>query len=363
MFADFDGNILDEMEKEYVPGASVAVVQNGELVAARGYGQASVELQVPALPETAFCIGSLTKQFTSALILCLVDAQALRLDDLIAPFFPTAAPARWAGITVRHLLTHTSGIKRDPVRFRPTKNTLPPDYIPVLYQWARQDFTPEGLIAQTAALPLDFAPGEQMSYSNAGYFLLGQIAERVSGQIFEALLLKQILGPFGMTATRFVEDDVIPNLATGYTWTENGLRRGGWVNPSRDKAAGSLVSTVLDLAKWDAAWRRGEVVSPESQMAAWTRAQTTSGEALPYGLGWQIGQTEGATPLWNFVGHGGMWGGFTGFWQRYLDAEADGLTVIVLTNLGISGRAENGGTSGKPALLARRVADCFLPPG
>ena len=361
--AALDAAVRVEMDAQHVPGVAMVVVRNGEIVTVRAYGLASVELNVPVAPETAFCIGSLTKQFTSALILRLADAHALGLDDAIAPFFPTANPAKWAGVTVRHLLSHTSGIKRDPVRFRPTRNSLPPDYIPVLYRWARQDFTNEGLIQQIAALPLDFAPGEQMSYSNAGYFLLGEIAARISGQSFENLLHDQILGPLQMNATRFVEDDVIPNFATGYTWTKEGLRRGGWVNPSRDKAAGSLVSTVLDLAKWDAAWRRGAVVSPKSQTAAWTPATTNRGDVLPYGLGWQIGKTDTieTTPAWNFVGHGGMWGGFTGFWHRYTDEEAGGLTVIVLTNLGISGRAPDGGTSGKPALLARRIADFFLP--
>ncbi len=348
------------MELQHVPGTTIAVLQNGEMVTARGYGLASVELQVGATTDTAYCIGSLTKQFTSALVLRLVDAGALRLDDAIAPFFPTAAPAPWAGITVRHLLTHTSGIKRDPVRFRPTKNSLPPDYIPVLYAWGRQEFSDANLVRMTADLPLDFSPGAQMSYSNAGYFLLGQIAARVSGQSFETLLRAEILDPLGMTNTRFVEDDLIPNFATGYTWTETGLRRGGWINPTRDKAAGSLVSTVGDLAKWDKAWRDGHVVSPARQTEAWTPAQTSSGEPLPYGLGWQINKTDGS-PSWNFVGHGGMWGGFTAFWHRFTDAGANGLTVIVLTNLGISGRVKNGGQSGKPALLSRRVADFFLP--
>ena len=359
-FSGLDAAVQTELAAQHVPGASVAVVQNGHPTRFRAYGLASVELGVPVTPETAFCIGSLTKQFTSALALRLADRGNLRLDDAIAPFFGRVSPALWAGITVRHLLSHTSGIKRDPVPFRPTKNTLPPDYIPVLYEWARREFTNDALVRQIAALPLDFAPGTQMSYSNAGYFLLGQIVEKISGQPFEAFLQTELTGPLQMPQTRFVEDDIIPNFATGYTWTKNGLRRGGWVNPSRDKAAGSLVSTTGDLAKWDAAWRDGAVILPASQKAAWTPATLPNGDVLSYGLGWQIGATEGTTPPWNFVGHGGMWGGFTAFWHRYTDAGANALTVIVLTNLGISGRVESGGTSGKPALIARTLADFFL---
>ena len=353
-----DKAVQTEMREQNVPGASAAVLQNGEIITRRAYGLASVELNVPVTPNTAFCIGSLTKQFTSALVLRLVDAGELTLDAPIAPFFPTVSPAHWAGISVRQLLSHTSGIKRDPVAFRPTKNTLLPDYIPVLYQWARRDFTNAGLVKQIADLPLDFAPNSQMSYSNAGYFLLGQIVEKISGCSFENFLQTQILGPLQMTETRFVEDTIIPNFATGYTGGDE-LRRGGWVNPSRDKAAGSLVSTTGDLAKWDAAWRGGAVVSPKSQTAAWTPATLSNGDALPYGLGWQIDKTD-TDPAYHFVGHGGMWGGFTAFWHRYTDANANGLTVIVLTNLGISGRVENGGTPGKPAQIARRIAPFFL---
>ena len=253
-------------------------------------------------------------------------------------------------------------MKRDPVLFRATENTFPPDYIPVLYTWARQEFTPDDLLHQLAVLPLDFWPGAAMSYSNAGYTLLGLLIESVTATGYGEYLHQQILQPLGMTATRLVEDDIIPNFATSYTWAmtdgDNGIwRRGGYINPTRD-AAGSLVSTIEDMARWDAAFYDDAFVSPKLREAMWTPALLNDSTPLPYGLSWAVGTANGGTGTHAWVGHSGMWGGFTSQWLRFPE---DRLTVIVLTNLGISGRVKDGGQRGDPATLAWQIAGQFLP--
>ncbi|MBC8104337.1 MAG: beta-lactamase family protein [Cytophagales bacterium] len=359
-----------ERQRQHLPGLAVAVARRGEILHAGGYGAASLELAVPVTPETVFCIGSLTKQFTAALTLQLVETGTLHLDEPVYPHFADRLEARipsefreaWRQITVRHLLTHTSGLKRDPVRFRPTENTLPPNYIPDLYAWARQEFTGNDLLDQLAMLPLDFAPpGTKMSYSNAGYTLLGLLIEKVTGHSFAACLRERITGPLGMTATRLTEEEVIPHLANGYTWAgeeEGGWRKGGYLNPTRDAAAGSLVSTVLDLVRWDSAFHDDAFLLPASRAALWTPAALNDGTTLPYGLGWGVGtRAEGAGPH-HWVGHGGMWGGFTSHWVRFVEKD---LTVVALTNLGISGRVPGGGQRGEPGQVSWLLAAQFLP--
>ena len=361
-----------ERERQHLPGVAIAIVRGGETVCANGYGVASLEHETPVTTKTAFCIGSLTKQFTATLIVKLIEVGSLTLDEPVWPHFadriagsvPQAFRSAWEQITVRHLLTHTSGLKRDPVLFRATENTFPPDYIPVLYAWARQEFTSASLLHQLAVLPLDFAPGEKMSYSNAGYTLLGLLIQSVTGTTYGEYLRQQILQPLGMTATRLVEDDIIPNFATGYTWTvtegdKGTWRRGGYLSPTRDAAAGSLVSTVEDMARWDAAFYDDAFVSPTQRETMWAPARLRDGTPLPYGLGWAVGTAMGDTgdaPSW--VGHSGMWGGFTSQWLRF---PKDCLTVIVLTNLGISGRVESGGQRGDPTTLCWQIAAQFLP--
>jgi CubicO group peptidase (beta-lactamase class C family) len=362
-----DATVHAEMDAQHLPGVAIAVVRGGDVAFAKGYGLASMELGAPVTPETVFCIGSLTKQFTAAAVLQQVEAGRLDLNmpivryvRRIADFAQAEFRRDWERITVRQLLSHTSGLKRDPVMFRPTENLLPPDYIPVLYAWARQDFTPSDLVAQMVALPLDFAPGEKMSYSNAGYTLLGMLVERVAGVAYPEYLRTRLFEPAGMSpATRLVEEDVLPGFATGYTWAGDGWRRGGYINPTRDQGAGSLVSTVLDLARWDAALYGDAVLTAASRAAMWTPAVLADGTRLPYGLGWALGERcDAAGFVHRWVGHGGMWGGFTAFLLRL---PAEGLTVIVLTNLGISGRVPNGGQSGTPGMLAMKIAALLIP--
>jgi D-alanyl-D-alanine carboxypeptidase len=367
---EIDSLVRGEYERQHLPGVAVAVVQEGDTLYAHGYGVASLEHGTPATTKTAFCIGSLTKQFTATLIVKLIEAGKLRLDEAIWPYFseridnwvPGEYRAAWQQITVRHLLTHTSGLKRDPVMFRPTENTFPTDYIPVLYPWARQEFTSSDLLEQLAVLPLDFMhPGDKMSYSNAAYTLLGLLIESVTSMTYAEYLQQQILQPLGLASTRLVEDNIIPNFATGYTWIggdDGTWRRGGYINPTRDAAAGSIVSTVEDLVRWDAAFYDDSFLSPDLRETMWTPALLNDGTPLPYGLGWAVGTASSDAGQYRVVSHSGMWGGFTSHWLRFPEER---LTVIVLTNLGISGRVKDGGQRGDPTTISWLLAAQRIP--
>ena len=195
-----DAFVRAEMERQKVPGVAVAIVRGGDVVEARGYGLANVEHQVAVKPETIFQSGSVGKQFTSTVVMLLVEEGKLALSDPLTKFFPKA-PAPWSGITVRHLLTHTSGI---------------PDYTEETLDY-RKDYTEEELASLAFGLKLEFPPGSRWSYSNTGYVLLGIIVGKVSGRFYGDLLAERVFAPLGMKTARVIsEEDIVPNRAAGY---------------------------------------------------------------------------------------------------------------------------------------------------
>ena len=308
---DVDRYILEEMKRQQIPGLSLAVVKNGQIVKARGYGVANVELDVPATEHTIYQSGSVGKQFTAAAVLLLVEDGTLSLDDHITKFFPKA-PASWRNITVRHLLTHTSGIRNY------TDEALD----------MRRDYTDDQLVALAMKSPLDFAPGERWSYSNTGYVLLGVIMTKVSGTFYGDFLSERIFTPLGMTTARIIsEADIVRNRADGYHLVKGALKNQDWVSPSLNTTAdGSLYLTVLDMVKWDAALLGTSFLSAASRREWWAPVKLNGGRSYPYGMGWSVEYERGHRS----VGHGGAWQGFKTHIQRYPD---DGLTVVVLTNL------------------------------
>src|SRR5262249_6324883 len=178
-YADkIDDSIKVELEKSHTPGASVAVVRDGKVVRARGYGMANVELSVRAARDTVYETLSVSKQFTAAAILMLVEEGKVTLDAPISNYLPNT-PAAWSVVTVRHLLTHTSGIR---------------DYtdVPGWMATIRQDRSPEDLLKPVREAPLGFPPGESFRYSNSGYYLLGMILEKVSGKSYGDFLQERI---------------------------------------------------------------------------------------------------------------------------------------------------------------------------
>lgn len=308
-----DDYVKAQMDLQKIPGLSIAVVRNGEIVKAKGYGLANVELNVAAKPETVYQSGSMGKQFTATAVMMLVEEGKIALDDKISKYFPDSAeswPDGWNAITVRNLLTHTAGTTDYPKDF---------DF--------RRDYTEAELLKKAQAIPLAFAPGEKWSYSNIGYVTLGILIGKVSGRFYGEFLQERIFKPLGMTSTRIInEADIVPNRAAGYRMVKGELKNQEWVSPSMNTTAdGSLYLTVLDVAKWDAALYTQRLLKRSSLDQMWTPVKLNNGNTRPYGFGWAFGDVGGH----KVIEHGGAWQGFTSHIARYADEK---LTIIVLTN-------------------------------
>src|SRR5881396_2723872 len=300
-----------EMERQHIPGLSLAVLTGDRVLMSRGYGFANVELRVAASDSTVYQSGSMGKQFTAALVEMLIGNHLLRLDDSIVRWFPEGARV-WQGITVRHLLTHTAGVAEY------TDSTF--DY--------RKDYREDELVKFSASRPVDFRPGERWSYSNTGYVLLGALIHRVSGRFYGDLLRDSVFRPLGMNDSRVIsEADIVPNRAAGYRLEGGALKNQEWVAPSLNTTAdGALYFTVRDLVKWAVALNHKRVPSPAALDTAWTPVRLSDGATYPYGFGWFLLPQRDQRR----ISHTGSWQGFKTAIARY---PKSGLTVIVLANL------------------------------
>lgn len=324
-----DAYILCEMQHEKIPGLSIAVVKDGKIVKTKGYGLANVELNVPAKPETIYQSGSIGKQFTATLVMILVEKGLMNLDDKISLYIKDA-PKRWKDISIRNLLTHTSGLTRN----------LPDIDL-------RLNYTDDELINRIRPYPLDFQPGTAWRYSNSGYVLLGIIIKKVTGKFYGDLLKETIFTPLDMKTTRIISDrDIVMNRSSGYDLIGDQLKNQEYVSPALDSTAdGALYFSVLDLVKWDAALYTEKLLKKSDLELMWTPVKLNDGKTEKYGFGWRLDHVNGH----RLVEHGGEWQGFTGFISRYVD---DKLTVIILTNL--SGQSELGP-------MAHHVASLYNP--
>src|SRR5437588_1595764 len=305
-----DDYIRAEMQRQHIPGLSLAVVKDGQIILAKGFGFANVEHQVPVKPETIFQSGSMGKQFTATAVMMLVEAGKLSLADPTSKYF-TDAPDGWKNITVRHLLTHTAGTTDYPGDF---------DF--------RRDYSEDELLKRAEAIPLAFQPGEKWSYSNLGYVLLGILIHKVSGQFYGDFLQERVFRPLGMTTARIIsEADIVPNRAGGYRLVKGELKNQEWVSPTLNTTAdGALYLTVYDMAKWDAALNTEKLLKRSSLEQMWTPVKLNDGKTYSYGFGWGLNEVRGH----HIVEHGGAWQGFKSYIARYVD---DKLTVIAFVNL------------------------------
>lgn len=324
-----DKYVLAQLAERHIPGAAVAVVKNGKLIKSAGYGLASVEFNVPATKETVFEIGSVSKQITAAAIMLLVEDGKINLDANISTYLPLA-PEIWKNVTVRHLLTHTSGVK---------------SYTSIGGFELSKRYKVADFIKELSIQPLEFEPGSQYKYSNSGYSLLGYIIESASGKTYWEFLRSRIFEPLKMNSTADRDPQfIITNRATGYEW--NGTRLVGRDYELTDLfSAGAIVSTVSDLAKWDIALRDEALLKTSSKNESWKPFVLASGKESAYGFGWNVGEFRGQ----RLVSHGGQTAGFAANLSRYTDADLD---VIVLTNLG---------TQGAGSAIARGIAKIYIP--
>jgi CubicO group peptidase (beta-lactamase class C family) len=316
--AQVDRAVEAERKAQQIPGVAIAICREGKIIKAAGYGLANVELDVPVTPETIFQTGSVGKQFTSMAVMMLVEEGKIGLDQKIVKYIPES-PAAWKEVTIRQLLTHTSGI----ADYGGEEDTMNKGVINF-----RKDYTEEQLVQAFAKMPMDFAPGEKWKYSNTGYVLLGIIIHRVTGEFYGDFLQERIFKPLGMTSTRIIsEADIVPHRSSGYRLVKGMLKNQEWVSPTLNTTAdGALYTNVLDLAKWDAALDKGLLVKPSSYDLMWTSAKLNNGKKATYGFGWALGEIGGKRA----VSHDGAWQGFTMSINRFLD---DRFTVIVMTNL------------------------------
>jgi len=319
-----DDYVAAAMRTFHLPGLSLAVVQNGTIVKVAGYGVADVARQTKATPETVFRIGSISKQYLATAIVLLDRDGRLRVDDSIVKYFPDA-PASWKPITIRHLLAHTSGIVRESPAFDPTK-----------------DVSDVAIVRGAYDGPLLFTPGERWAYSNVGYSALAEIIRIASGGPWTTFIAQRIFEPAGLTTTAPTNvKPTLPNRATGYTGNDNANVAEEWVAL---RPSGAFLSTVLDLAKWDAALYSDKVLDAAARRRMWTPVALNDGKTYPYGYAWHVEDWSGRRVVW----HGGGQPGFTSQFLRFLD---EGLTIIVLAN----------GDDVDTASIASRVALFYMP--
>ena len=322
---EMDEYIEAEMRKQHIPGLSLAVVKAGKVVKTKGYGLANIELNVRATPDTVYQLQSITKSFVACGIMLLAEDGKLGLADKITTYL-SGLPEAWSGVSVHHMLTHTSGIPNFVSDQGSGKEII---------AFAQKVSSSEEIIGWAAGRPMKFAPGEGRRYSSTGYHLLGMVIEKVSGKPWGQFLHKRIFAPLGMTRTRVYSAlDIIPNRASGYLHFGDPIGNGLWMtNAIMESAAGGLVSTVQDMARWEIALQGGTLLKPALLAQMEVPIKLNDGSVVQekdgtrYGLGWDLQTYQGH----RIVGHGGDHvTGFTANFSRFTD---DKLAVIVLTNL------------------------------
>jgi len=315
--AAIDKAVAEILTKSGAPSASIAVVKDGKIAYVHAYGMARIDPPMPAKPEMRYSIGSISKQFTSAAILMLAEEGKLSLDDKLVRWFPDLTRA--GEVTVRELLSMTSGYQ----------DFWPQDYVmPIMLN----PVTPQEISSEWARKPLDFEPGTKWQYSNTNYVIAGMIVEKVAGMPLLDLLQRRVFTPLQMT-TVFNTDlaPLGPNEPTRYMRYALGPLRPapkegrGWLF-----AAGELAMTAHDLALWDISLMDQAILKPASYKALETEVQLANGVGTRYGLGVNVGMSDGR----RFISHGGEVSGFTANNTVYLDDHA---AVVVFTNLDATG--------------------------
>jgi CubicO group peptidase (beta-lactamase class C family) len=299
------------MRERGIQGLSLAVVKKGRVIKAQGYGISNIELNVPAGPQTVYRIGSTGKLFVATGIMLLVEENKVRLDDSVSKYLE-GTPETWRGITIRQLLSHTSGLRHDA-----------PGYDDFKVQ------SEASVIRSAYVDPLLFAPGTKAAYSNLGYFILAEIITKASGERWTKYLAERIFKPLQMTATDTANTAaIIMNRAAGYV-RDNGTIHNVPI-PLALRPSGAFLSNVRDLAKFDAALYTDQILRQSSLQQMWQPVrETDTGEGgvkgASFGFGWVVAQVNGH----RVVLKGGSYPGFNAAFARFVD---DSLRVVLLAN-------------------------------
>ncbi|MBN2346436.1 MAG: serine hydrolase [Candidatus Aminicenantes bacterium] len=324
--------VMSQIYKPGEPGATVIVRRGGKTLFRKGYGLANLELGVPIEPDMAFRLGSITKQFTAVAVLMLAERGQLSLGDEIGKYIPDF-PTGSNKVTIEHLLAHTSGIR---------SYTNMEEWLPL---W-RKDMTPQEIIAMSKDKPFEFTPGEHWNYNNSGYVMLGAIIEKVSGMSYEAFVRENIFAPLGMKRSGYDRTEkIIPRRVPGYQSDSEGFVNAPYLSMTQPYAAGSLYSSVDDLAIWNDAVLSGKLLKKECLDRAFTPFLMANGESTGYGCGWFVSDLRGHRT----IEHGG---GINGFLSYALALPDDGVYVALLSNSAVQGR--------EPEPRAVRIAELVL---
>ncbi len=308
--------LLETCEAD-APGAAVIAVQDGETLFRQACGLADLEHGIPLAPDMVFRLGSITKQFTGVAILMLEQEGKLKVSDEITRHLPDY-PTHGKKITIEHLLTHTSGI--------PSYTAIPG----WMAEKIRLDLDDEEMLAGWQDLPLEFDPGARFAYNNSGYFMLGTIIEVVSGMEYGTFIEEKIFKPLGMTSSYYdSETRIIAKRVRGYGPAESGegYANANFLDMDQPGAAGGLMSTVDDLAKWDASLYTDKLLSAEARQRLWTDYTLSDGEKTGYGFGWGLGEHGGK----KIIQHSG---GIFGFSTNGIRIPEENFYVAVLSNGG-----------------------------
>ncbi|MCX6145393.1 MAG: serine hydrolase [Ignavibacteriales bacterium] len=325
---------VDPLFSEYSaltsPGASVAIIKNGEVIYSKAYGMADLETRTPATTYTNYRLASVTKQFTAMALLMLVDKGGLTLDSRLTDVLP-GAPTYLQEVKIRHLLNHTSGIV-DYEDLIPESQTMPVLDKDVLSLLRSID-------------SVYFPPGAKFKYSNSGYSLLALVVESISGQSFAEFLKKNIFAPLGMNHTLAYQQGIstVDYQAYGYSHTDTGFVRTDQSVTSAVLGDGGIYSSVDDLFRWALALETRSLVQPSLFKEAHTPGRLSDGSSTTYGFGWYIEPYKDVPTFYHT-------GSTRGFRNAILRIPNQKLTIIILTNR----------NEGEPIEIARKVADLIL---
>ena len=316
---------IDQLVSKYAEygkfNGSVLVSDHGKVIFKKGFGMANMEWEIPNAPNTKHRLGSITKQFTAMLILQLVEAGKIDLQAPITKYLPEYPKASGDKITIHHLLTHTSGI--------PNYTSFPKFF----EDESRTPYTPDAFVKVFKDKDLDFEPGKQFSYSNSGYFLLGVIAEKLTGKSYEDLLQEKIFKPLIMNNSGYDNHgDILKNRATGYEKQAGNYRNSKYLDMSIPYAAGSLYSTAEDLFLWDQGLYTNKILS-QKYMDLYFKPYVSAWGDNHYAYGWGVGYENlgKSTDSIYTIAHGG---GINGFNTNIARTPSDKSLVVLLNNTG-----------------------------
>ncbi|HEU5168553.1 MAG TPA: serine hydrolase domain-containing protein [Chitinophagaceae bacterium] len=298
------------MKDQKIVGLALAVIKNGKALVNKGYGLANVELNVPVTAETVIRLGSVSKQFFATAILKLMEEGKLSIEDSVHKFFPDA-PETWRPIQVKHLMSHTSGLKREGPAYN--NSVIQPDLV---------------VIKSAYSLPLDFKTGQKYQYCNLAYFMLAEIIKQVSGMPWQDYIREKLFIPAGMKKSCMTDFyPIIPNRASGYMHNKDELVNADAMYAVRP--SGGFLSTSSDMILWDKVLREKNIIlKKENWELLWQPLIKTSDNPASkeyYGFGWAIDELNGR----KVIEHGGANVGFRSYYARFVN---DGLSIIIMTN-------------------------------